>query len=176
MSFLFFWRCSQVLRYGFTSSTILYQQNFSYIFSCINFLPRYDAIALTLGLSPNTPWASCRMSCGLSFFNTTRHFFIIRKVSIYNRKVFVCSPEIWFLPLSHKSIRFIQDMFYFSHNFLISLYRHVSHQTLFQEIIFKKRFFFSNIWDWTFELKYNCLVIWENFVTGKISPLFIFFI
>ena len=105
------------------------------------------------------------------FFKCNTSFFLIHKVSIYNRKVCASFSQTWFFTFI--TLRFPFDMLYFSHSFLLSLNIYVLYQLFFKEMIFKKMIFL-NIRIWASEQRNDGFVIWEYSFTGKISLLFIF--
>ena len=106
------------------------------------------------------------------FFKCNTSFFLIHKVSIYNRKVCASFSQTWFFTFI--TLRFPFDMLYFSHSFLLSLNIYVLHQLFFKEMIFKKMIFL-NIRNLSFRtakwwLCYlGVLFHWEN-----IAPLYFF--
>ena len=106
------------------------------------------------------------------FFKCNTSFFLIHKVSIYNRKVCASFSQTWFFTFI--TLRFPFDMLYFSHSFLLSLNIYVLYQLFFREMIFKKMIFL-NIRNLNFQtakwwLCYlGVLFHWEN-----IAPLYFF--
>ena len=101
------------------------------------------------------------------FFKYSKSFFLIRKVSNYNRKVCVFIRKTWFLPHSHK----ISSGYAFFLKEFSTFLEYALYLSFFQEIIFKKWSF----WTFeirTFELQYYSFDIWEYSFTGKISFLF----